>query len=316
MKLARPADCLPVRRPVAFLVALTLGPILIWGCGGSEDGPEGDPSASDSGSRGARVAASDPEFARSLQDAVAAAARGELAASGELTRAAERRAVELGDVDAALEVAILPGLWRLWATGDASAAVQMVEEEVARQPVTGLAPPHPAHLVLAAFFADAGQAVRAQAFMSQYLRDAPASRPGRSLELPPSFYAARGAIALAGRRHAEAVQALQTEAGSADQPGLLARTFRLGLALERVGARDSAIAVYERVVEAAGEALVRADAWALPYALLALGDLLEARGDSEKAAVYFRQFVELWGNADPELQPEVAEVRAKLSGDG
>jgi tetratricopeptide (TPR) repeat protein len=192
----------------------------------------------------------------------------------------------------------------------------MVEEEVARQPVTGLAPPHPAHLVLAAFFADAGQAVRAQAFMSQYLRDAPASRPGRSLELPPSFYAARGAIALAGRRHAEAVQALQTEAGSADQPGLLARTFRLGLALERVGARDSAIAVYERVVEAAGEALVRADAWALPYAMLALGDLLEARGDSEKAAVYFRQFVELWGNADPELQPEVAEVRAKLSGDG
>ena len=317
MKTAPRADRLTKRCRVTQIVALTLAPLVTWGCSGSEDGPDGEPGASDPGPPPARPAATDPEFVRSLQDAVASATRGQLALSGELIRAAEGRAVGLGDVDAALEVAILPGLWSLWATGDASAAVQMVEEEVARQPVTGLAPPHPAHLVLAAFFADAGQAGRAQAFMSQYLRDAPTSRPGGSLELPASFHAARGAIAMAAGRHAEAVQALQTDPGAApgaaDQAGLLARHFRLGLALERLGARDSAIAVYQRVVEEAEGALVRADAWALPYALIALGELLEARGDPETAAVYFRQFVDLWRDADPELQTEVADVRARLS---
>jgi hypothetical protein len=43
-----------------------------------------------------------------------------------------------------------------------------------------------------------------------------------------------------------------------------------------------------------------------------LGQLHEARGDRLKAAEHYRRFVQLWANADPELQPRVAEARARI----
>lgn len=44
-----------------------------------------------------------------------------------------------------------------------------------------------------------------------------------------------------------------------------------------------------------------------------LGELYEAKGDRENAATYYAKFIELWKNADPELQPKVAEVRKRLA---
>jgi uncharacterized protein (UPF0297 family) len=43
-----------------------------------------------------------------------------------------------------------------------------------------------------------------------------------------------------------------------------------------------------------------------------LGQLYESLGKTEKAAENYSAFVELWKNADPELQPRVAAARAKL----
>ncbi|MSR07522.1 MAG: carboxypeptidase-like regulatory domain-containing protein [Gemmatimonadetes bacterium] len=44
-----------------------------------------------------------------------------------------------------------------------------------------------------------------------------------------------------------------------------------------------------------------------------LGELYEARGEREKALEHFGKFVELWKNADPELQPVVRDVRARIA---
>ena len=44
-----------------------------------------------------------------------------------------------------------------------------------------------------------------------------------------------------------------------------------------------------------------------------LGELYEAKGDRENAARFYTKFVDLWSNADPELQPKVAEVRKRLA---
>lgn len=43
-----------------------------------------------------------------------------------------------------------------------------------------------------------------------------------------------------------------------------------------------------------------------------LGQLYEAKGDATKAAEHYRAFIELWKNADPELQPRVTEARQRL----
>jgi hypothetical protein len=44
-----------------------------------------------------------------------------------------------------------------------------------------------------------------------------------------------------------------------------------------------------------------------------LGELYEAKGDRPNAASYYSKFVELWKNADPDLQPRVTEVKNRLA---
>jgi hypothetical protein len=44
-----------------------------------------------------------------------------------------------------------------------------------------------------------------------------------------------------------------------------------------------------------------------------LGELYDARKEREKAIAHYSKFVELWKDADPELQPKVAEVKRRLA---
>jgi hypothetical protein len=43
------------------------------------------------------------------------------------------------------------------------------------------------------------------------------------------------------------------------------------------------------------------------------GELYEARSDRERAASSYQRFLDLWRDADPELQPQVVEVRRRLA---
>ena len=44
-----------------------------------------------------------------------------------------------------------------------------------------------------------------------------------------------------------------------------------------------------------------------------LGELYEERGDRARALEYYGKFVDLWRNADPELQPQVTDVKQRMS---
>jgi len=44
-----------------------------------------------------------------------------------------------------------------------------------------------------------------------------------------------------------------------------------------------------------------------------LGELYEARGDIAKAIASYEEFVTLWKNADAELQPQVADIKARIA---
>ena len=50
-----------------------------------------------------------------------------------------------------------------------------------------------------------------------------------------------------------------------------------------------------------------------PIVLRRLGEFYEERGDSERAVGHYANFVELWENADPDLQPVVEDVRARIA---
>ncbi|MBA4160043.1 MAG: hypothetical protein H0X65_21640 [Gemmatimonadetes bacterium] len=54
------------------------------------------------------------------------------------------------------------------------------------------------------------------------------------------------------------------------------------------------------------------DVYYLAPSHLRRAEIHERRGEREQAAEHYRRFVELWGNADPELQPLVREARRRL----
>jgi tetratricopeptide (TPR) repeat protein len=84
-------------------------------------------------------------------------------------------------------------------------------------------------------------------------------------------------------------------------------------AFEGLGMADSVIARYEAWM---GRRQLRGrisdDSPDLPLALERLGQLYDAKGDTENAALYYAQFVEMWEDADADLQPRVAAARARL----
>ena len=86
-----------------------------------------------------------------------------------------------------------------------------------------------------------------------------------------------------------------------------------GVAYERAGLADSALAAYRRAVGRDGPWKSQADQWALAPSLKRLGELYEARGDRPRALEYYGRFVALWKDADPVLQPAVREVRGRMT---
>jgi len=82
---------------------------------------------------------------------------------------------------------------------------------------------------------------------------------------------------------------------------------------EALGQPDNVIAQYERWLGRRQlEGRLGADSEQLPAAHERLGQLYDARGDLENAALHYARFVELWSDADPELQPRVEAARARL----
>ncbi len=51
----------------------------------------------------------------------------------------------------------------------------------------------------------------------------------------------------------------------------------------------------------------------MPAAYRRLGEFYEARGDRDHAVEYYNDFVELWKDADPELQPQVTDIRNRIA---
>ncbi len=90
---------------------------------------------------------------------------------------------------------------------------------------------------------------------------------------------------------------------------LLARAF------DALANPDSALAHYIAATRIERDCCFpTAAAIALPLAPVyrRIGELAESRGDATTAHHYYGAFVELWADADPELQPQVTDVRARL----
>jgi tetratricopeptide (TPR) repeat protein len=85
-------------------------------------------------------------------------------------------------------------------------------------------------------------------------------------------------------------------------------------AMDRAGRADSAIALYERALAQPSIYAHNYEISWYPFALRRLGELYEARGDRDQAVEYYQRFIDLWRDADAELQPQVDDARRRLAG--
>ena len=126
----------------------------------------------------------------------------------------------------------------------------------------------------------------------------------------------RGTIALAEGKADSAIAYFRR--GDREADGLpssscsICTPLFIGLAFDRGGHADSARAYLRQYVEMNGTAHSGVDRFYLAPALYRLGELYESAGDVKSATEYYGRFVDLWKNADPELQPRVAEARKRI----
>ena len=182
-----------------------------------------------------------------------------------------------------------------------------VEDALRRYPLASIPAADRPYLVLAWLYAEAGRPDRARQLLAEYEATVPeALRRGQ-----PFRHDAAAAVAFAEGRVQDAIKGYQAwyDEDSCAVCGL----FELGRAYERAGERDSALAVYERAITTPGLFRLNEEAATLGPTYKHLGELYEERGQLDKAREYYGRFVDLWKNADPELQGVVREVKQRLT---
>ncbi len=167
------------------------------------------------------------------------------------------------------------------------------------------------YIDFAVIYALSGRPDRARQILAEYQSEDTAYRR----RTKPEYHIALGEIALAERRPVDAIREFrlgdQRPDGPRDScPGC---TFEmLSRAFDAANMRDSAVAAYTAYVTTPSP-FTWPDEYGLARAHLRLGQLHEASGDMARAKRHYETFVQLWKNADPELQPKVALARGRLA---
>jgi tetratricopeptide (TPR) repeat protein len=200
--------------------------------------------------------------------------------------------------------------WALLLFGnDPEAAIQRYELALRTFPSDSLEPEDRQHLNSASFYARAGRPERAREFMAAYEAEVDAETREDQVG---GWHNARGVIAVAEGRYEEAVaEYRQFREGATGC--VMCGLFNLAEAFDRAGEGDSALAYYERYLDAPQLFRGGNDNGNLWRTLRRLGELYEARGDTAQAVEYYNRFVDLWSEADPELQPIVRDVRGRIA---
>lgn len=202
----------------------------------------------------------------------------------------------------------------VWHLEQPARAVQTLDVARARPDVRSLPAEERQQMDVSTLYSQAGRPDRARAVLVEY-QSAIVADTALGRRNAPNYRMALGELALAERRAADAVREFRLSDRRPDGPrnSCLACSLEpLARAFDAAGMRDSAIVTYERYVTTPSS-FTWPDSYGLARAHLRLGELYEAKSDAARAVRHYEKFVDLWKNADPPLQPRVAEARARLA---
>ena len=182
-----------------------------------------------------------------------------------------------------------------------------IAQALAKHPLASLPPADRPYALLAWYYAVAGQPLEADRLLAEYARAVPAGvRRADNVQ-----YAARAAIAVAQGRLEDALPLFRASWDSAGCA--VCGLFDLASTYDQLKQPDSAVAIYRRYVDSPGLDRFTDDALNFAPTYRRLGDLYAERGDRSNAALYYNKLLDLWKNADPELQPIVTDVKQRLA---
>jgi tetratricopeptide (TPR) repeat protein/tRNA A-37 threonylcarbamoyl transferase component Bud32 len=272
----------------------------------------------DEAERHARATAdtSRPRAAVGAQDALAwiALLRGRLReAERRFAQVNEAKARVRGDTVSPYDVAFFHAIVDGELRGDAPRGLAALDAALRATPPASFPVVRDRSHWLALGYARLGSAAKARELMSQ--REARLDASGRRQEAIFSSRL-RGTIALAEGQADSAVAYFRR--GDAGADGLPTRDCTactplfIGLAFDRGGQADSARTYLTQYAEMTGTGRTLVDRYWLAPVLFRLGELYGNASDTKRATEYYGRFVDLWKNADPELQPRVTEARARI----
>ena len=173
-------------------------------------------------------------------------------------------------------------------------------------PLSEMDPVARPYLDIATAYATVGDPASARALVDEFERTAPDNHQ-RGLRY--QYHQTLGLIALGEGRFDEAVAELRQ---SASRPQEVLPLAHIALAFDAAGQTDSARVAYRRYLEQPHWLGLFTQAWYLASSLERLAQLEDEAGDSQAAVLLYAEFVELWEDADPELQPRVQAAQRRL----
>ena len=217
---------------------------------------------------------------------------------------AEQRQLPADRLGAALSQSGVMSVFR----NDPTGAARVLDSALQRQPLDRLPVLDRPYVGLAITYALAGQPVTAKRLRQEYESNVPEGVRSRSNDSDWM----NGFIALSEGKGREALTAFHRarERGSCSNCGF----FEMGQSYEMLNMPDSALAEYAQAVETPfsdGSLDERSNNEA--RAFRRLGVLYDQKGDKQKALDYYGRFVARWRDADPELQPQVKEAKARMA---
>ena len=241
-----------------------------------------------------------------------------------LVRDARRTFADMAGIEAqqgargaALETALNDAWLDGWTLGDIAKARRTVDRAVTSSPMMSIPHLERPYEKLVAVQTLVGRVDQAKTIASQFDRELVSMR--RAVDARTA-HTMRGDIAVAERRYDDAAREYHA-AGEAPAFCFVCLWPREARAYDLAGNADSAIALFTRFVETPDperlsspwEKTWGSDANYLAATYQRLGELWEQKGDRQKALGYYLKFADLWKNADPELQPRVADVRQRIA---
>jgi tetratricopeptide (TPR) repeat protein len=202
-----------------------------------------------------------------------------------------------------------------WFRDKGADAVRTLDAALAAEPMRMWPVDQRPYAQVATVYAVAGRADKARALLAE-AEAAYAGNAALRSAMRPALSRAMGYAQLAENKPREALKSFWASDSLADGPAddcAACTAFVVGLAYDRANQPDSAIAEYQRFLTTPGGPTGQRNGDNLALAYKSLGRLYEDKGDRGNAATYYSKFVDLWKNADADLQPQVADVKKRLA---